>query len=212
MRTVFLTNNGLLHLSVLANGVEVQAVIDSGASVNLVSRRILKDKDIFPGQVVQVQGYDGQRRSYSDWTRLEVIHQDRSFTLNALVMDQVSYDLLLSRPSIKEMRLNIFWNDTISIDMSEACLVQRDERIVRCAEDVPRLFPELQPVGDYPPATTKFEVPFRLRDTTVVRKKPYQMSREKKQWLKEELRGLLDAGIIRPSTSSFASPITIAPK
>lgn len=36
-------------------------------------------------------------------------------------------------------------------------------------------------------------------------KKPYNMTREKKSWLKEELQKMLDVDIIRPSVSPFAS-------
>lgn len=55
-------------------------------------------------------------------------------------------------------------------------------------------------------------IPFELADKTVVGKAPYDMSREKKVWLKNELQAILDADATRPSVSPFASPITIAPK
>lgn len=56
------------------------------------------------------------------------------------------------------------------------------------------------------------QVLFEIADKTVVRRAPYNMSREKKTWLKEELQTMLDANIIRLSVSPFASPITTAPK
>lgn len=49
-----------------------------------------------------------------------------------------------------------------------------------------------------------------LSDKTVVRKKPYSMTRERKVW--QKIQNMFEAGIIRPSVSAFASPITIAPK
>src|SRR5579863_8498765 len=38
------------------------------------------------------------------------------------------------------------------------------------------------------------------------------MSRAKKEWLDKELRLMLHNGIIRPSTSPYASPVMLAPK
>lgn len=79
-------------------------------------------------------------------------------------------------------------------------------------EGIPLIYPELHYCGGYPPSSTKFEVLFKLHDKTVVRKKPYNITREKKAWLKEELAKMFDAGIIGPSVSPYASPITLAPK
>lgn len=81
-------------------------------------------------------------------------------------------------------------------------------RTVSCSEDVACNFPELICEGKYPPPTAAIEVLFELRYVSVVRKKPHSQSQEKKFWLKQELQGMLDSGIIRPS----ASPITIVPK
>lgn len=66
-------------------------------------------------------------------------------------------------------------------------------------------------LGRNPPATTKFEVHLTC-PVKQLRKRPYNLTKEKKAWLKEELQKMLDANVIRPSVSPFASPITIAPK
>ena len=42
--------------------------------------------------------------------------------------------------------------------------------------------------------------------------KPYQILYTKRELVKEELEGMLAAGVIRPSTSPWASPIVLVPK
>lgn len=78
--------------------------------------------------------------------------------------------------------------------------------------DIAKLFPGIIPVSKIPPSSTKFSFPFKLSDTTIVRQKPYYLSREKRLWLQEELQGILNSGVIRPSDSESASPVKIAPK
>lgn len=128
--------------------------------------------------------------------------------VEALVIRKVEFDFILSRPDMKRLRLNIAWNDEVTTYLGAAvgyCATQQVSRVATNADCVPKLFPELLRIEAYPPAATFIKVPFKLRDCTVVRKKPYSMSHEKKMWLKAKLQGMLDAGIIRPSTSSFFS-------
>lgn len=144
-----------------------------------------------------------------------VKYQNRTIEVKALVMNDVNFSFILSRPDMRRLKLNISWKDELTIDstLEENCLAQETQvRTVRNADEILTTYPELICVGAYPPATPFLEVPFKLRDTNVVRKKPYPLSHEKKVWLKNELQQMLDANIIRPSTSPFASPITIVPK
>lgn len=84
--------------------------------------------------------------------------------------------------------------------------------IVKSSDDVSTLYSVLKCVGLYLPAISGIKVSVELRDTTVVQRKPYSMSQEKKMWLKRELNGMLAAGITGPPTSTVACPITIVPK
>lgn len=45
----------------------------------------------------------------------------------ALVLDSVEYDFLLSRPDVKLLRLNIYWDDTVSVDQ-EADQMQSEQK------------------------------------------------------------------------------------
>lgn len=128
---------------------------------------------------------------------------------DALVVNGCEYQFVLSRPDMKRLKINLYWNDNVGVDMEACGSLSTADRLVRCEEDVRLKFPELVCVGAYPPAATKFSVPFKLADVTPIRRKPYNMSRERRLWLKKELQNMLEAEIC-PSVSKFASPITLA--
>lgn len=194
------------------NGKEVSALIDSGASISVVKKSVVDPCSITKGKTVQVQGYDGQQTCYDTWAEPLICYLDQHIRVKALVIDNIQYDMLLARPDMKKLRLNIYWNDHVSTDLVANSAESSSPRLVVGPSDIPEKYPELFPTGTYPPATTFLEVPFTLHNTTVIQKKHYPMTRERKMWLKGELQNMLDAKIIRPSTSTFASPITVALK
>lgn len=55
-------------------------------------------------------------------------------------------------------------------------------------KEVKILYLELLYLGGYFKATTKFKVPFKLSDITMMRKYPSTNSRQKGTWLKNELQ------------------------
>lgn len=212
METVFLTALNLLYIKLKVNGEDVDALVDSGASVSVINEALVKRKEIIRGRSVQVQSFDGTRQIYDKWVRTSVSFQGQNADIDALVVKGCDYKFLLSRPDMKTLKLNLYWNDEVTVAKETCASLRIADRLITCEDDVRRKFPELVCLSNYPPATTKFSVPFKLKDVTPVRRKPYNMSREKKVWLKSEIQKMLDAGIIRPSVSTFASPITLAPK
>lgn len=199
------------------NNTGVKGLIDSGSSVTIVNRRLLQPQDLLPGRAVRIKGFDGTAKLFEHWARVTLRLSDSEIETEALVIDGVDYDLLLSRPDMRRMHLNVYWDDTVGVDNapSRSTVTPPHDASppdVRSKEDVAKHYPELLSVSGYPSATSAIQVPFELADTTPVRRRPYRMSREKKEWLKGELQQMLNAGIIRPSTSTFASPLTIAPK
>lgn len=127
------------------------------------------------------------------------------------------YQLLLPWPVIEQLCFNIYWTGEVSIDKAQVFRYAQPtpERALRkhkSAEEVTQMYRELKCFGDFPEVTTAIEVPFKLRVIMVVMRKPYNMSREGKVWLKSEPQKMLDAKKNSPSTSSFTSPVTIVPK
>lgn len=208
--TVLLVQTSLLFITVLINDCPTKAFIDTGASVSVINRNKVDPDRVTTGRQVKVQGYDGHITSHNTWAEILLTYQQRVLSVQALVLSGVQYDFLLSRPDMKSLKLNLYWDDRVDVDprvssISHAFRIQEKD-------DIKELFPELVCPQGYPPAVTQFSVPFKLSDTAIVKQKPYPISREKKKWLEQEIDNMLQAGVIRRSTSPFASPVTIVPK
>ncbi|KAH7966444.1 hypothetical protein HPB49_016390 [Dermacentor silvarum] len=84
--------------------------------------------------------------------------------------------MLLSRLVRQELRLNLHWNDQVTTQddrrLSSFTVLGGNPRKPTAAEDVTRTYAELPCVSGYLRATSKFQVPFELRDTTVVKQRP----------------------------------------
>lgn len=210
---MYLLNQNLLFITLSVNDKQVRALVDTGASISIINARVFEGPTR-TGRPIQVQGYDGSSRLLTEWASVKLEYQAQTIEVDVLVMEGVDYDFLLSRPHMKALQLNLYWTDEVNVEgnLRTANALRGERPTLASAEDVVTLFPELRCIATCPPAISGFTVPFKLRDTTVVRRKPYPLSRERKIWLQTELQTMLDAKIIRPSTSTFASPITIAPK
>lgn len=194
----------------------MMALVDSGASVSIINAKLVDANRLHSGRILRVQGYDGKVTLHDQWALVNIEFQGQQIESEVLVIEGVTYDFLLSRPDIKKLKINVYWDDVVLVEgvaRNETNQGRQDNlRVVKCAEDIATTYPELVCIGSYPQAMKSHKVPFELADKTVIRKAPYNMSRERKMWLKKELQEMLDADIIRPSVSPFASPITIAPK
>lgn len=143
--------------------------------------------------------------------------QSNTIAVHALAIRDVKYDILLSRAHMKELELYFYWGNTVLDDPPPSCWKDSrgpivSLRIIKTTDGVAKVYPVLVCAGDYPPSTTKLEVPLELNDKPVVRKRPYNLTRSKKLWLRQEFQSILDSDINQPSASSFASPITIVLK
>lgn len=86
---------------------------------------------------------------------------------------------------MKTLKLKLYWNNEVIVAQETSASLGIRDPVVKCKKDVRSEFLKLVCLGNYPPATTKFSVPFKLIDVTPVRTKPYIMSLEKKLWLKK---------------------------
>lgn len=105
--TVYLAHSNLLFARMQVGGKEVDALLDSGASITVINKAVVDDSCITEGKAVLVQGYDGHKTCYNTWAEPTIRYQDQEVTVRALVIDKIQYDMLLSRPDMKKLRLNI---------------------------------------------------------------------------------------------------------
>lgn len=174
--TVYLVKY-ILYAPVIVSGRHVDALVDTGASISLVNKNIVDPENIRSGQPIEVHSYDDNVKLMQNWTTLEVEFKGKKIPVEALVAEDVEFVFILSRPDMKRFQMNISWKDEVTLDHNAdsppATPVQM-LRTVKRSEDVPISFPELICVESYQPATSVIEVPFKLRDTSVVRKKTLQ--------------------------------------
>lgn len=148
-------------------------------------------KEITRGRPVRVQSFDGQNAD-----------------IDAFVVKRCDYKFLLSKPDMKILKLNLYWNAEATVANETCAFMSIADRLVM-REDVRRKFPELICLGNL---FTGNDI-LKLKDVTPVRRRPCNTSCEKKLCLKSEIQNKLDAGIITlPSVSMFTSPITLALK
>ena len=123
-----------------------------------------------------------------------------------LVIGTLKYDTLLSREAMRELRLNLHHDDTISFGecFSERRRLEEKREVgrrsvdsfeIKSVEDIRKNFPGVVSQTPYPEPIKRFSVPFILRDTTPVCRKPYTLSRAKLQAMEEELKAQRRAGI-----------------
>ncbi|GFO35038.1 retrovirus-related pol polyprotein from transposon 297 [Plakobranchus ocellatus] len=65
---------------------------------------------------------------------------------------------------------------------------------------------------DVPGRTNVYTYDLKLTSTTPIRKKPYPVPQALKETLREEIKAMLDAGIIEPSDSPYCSPAVVVKK
>ncbi|KAK9679865.1 Reverse transcriptase (RNA-dependent DNA polymerase) [Popillia japonica] len=84
---------------------------------------------------------------------------------------------------------------------------QRRE-LLRALQEFPELFEE----GGAVATTATVRHTIRLKDETPVRVPQYRYTPEKKRIIAEQVERMLAANVIRPSHSSYSSPVVIVPK
>ena len=197
------------------NGRQATVIIDSGASVPMVNRRLVDEGKTFVGKEIKLYDWKGESRKISSWTNISLELESIRQQVACLVVDGVTYDMLISRPLMKSLKMNLNFDD--SITYGDVHLVAQKERKqskkdLRTVADIEHHFPSVVCKSEYPPAVKFFSVPFKLISDVPIRRKPYSLSRNKQDFVKEELEKLKQNGIIRNSDSPFASPVLLVPK
>ena len=202
---------GLDKIKLLCNGKEITALMDSGATVNIVSAKIVNENNWETTPVKKIiTGWNSTPCVINSAVTVHVSGALNNKTipevqLEAFVAEQ-AYDFILSNPSMKQMNISLKIGDSPAV--VHAMHATSDNKITTI-HDVKKHFPDLLR-EDYIP---NHEVDFKLRsDAQIIQRKPYRLSREKYSWVSSKLDELLKRNIIRYSESNWASPIVVVPK
>ena len=221
--TIPLSGGDLPTLTVVIEGDRlVRAVLDSGATVSLVNKKVVNRVEVRKGRRVNVQDYCGNIREYGEWCDILLRIGNEAKNLRFLVVEELRYDMLVSRAAMKDFKLNLHYDDTVSFgeqcnyrfEMKGNAYLKRDLSSFEITnmEDVKKFFPGVVSATPYPEPVRKFAVPFLLNDNTPVCRKPYALSRAKLQCMEKELEEMVKHGIVRESSSPYGSPCTMVPK
>ena len=81
-----------------------------------MNKELVDERTIFAGRPIKVHDWRNNPCTLNSWAkvRLDLGSFDRNII--CLVMENVAYDLLVARPLMKMMRLNLHYDDTISFE------------------------------------------------------------------------------------------------
>ena len=150
--------------------------------INMLKKYISREPE---GNVVPVDDTDGATVAVAS-----VIHQDVDPELGE-VPDLEGYR---QREGVRDVKLG----DELP----------EDQR--RVLEDLVRRYPDV--FTDMPGETDVIQHQIRLSDDTPIRCKPYPLPYAMREELRNEVDTMLEMGVVRPSTSPYASPIVMVKK
>ena len=190
-------------------------ILDSGASVPVVNKVFVGEDRSFEGKKVELFDWRGNSHSLTEWAnvRLEIGPVEQQVA--CLVVSDVSYDMLISRPLMKSLKMNLLFDDRITYgDVNFVASKKNKEELgsLRSIQDIEKQFPKVVCKSEYPPPVKFFTVPFKLNSEVPIVRKPYALSRNKQEFVREELERLKANGINKNSDSPFASPVLLVPK
>lgn len=185
------------------NNFTIKAFLDSGSSVNLLSKSSLNKLQLKTRQSTnRLRAFDGRYKTFTEMVDIEIQYKNRQCNAEAVVTDLIGYDLLVGFPTLQ--KLNVNWRFGINTVNS----IQN--AAVYNVEDAQRLFPRT--TGNLP-ASPKITVDFDLKpNANVVAEKPYRLSRQRFIWLKEKVSKMVEQNLILHSQSQYASPCVVVPK
>ena len=198
-------------LPLLFNGRTVNAMLDTGSSMDLISDLIVKQNQWKTKRDDRVAvSFNNTPFIIKESVQVTITGSLDSVTLpetviTAFVCKDLSFDCILSNPTMK--RLNICLGIT-QAERIMSLMVQRDN-LIKCLEDVQKRFPKLLETEKTP----KHEVSFNIEaNAAPITCKPRRLSREKYFWTQRKIEEWKQKGFIVESTSPWASPIVVVPK
>ena len=96
----------------------MKAIVDSGASISIVNKSLLDENELFVGDEYEV--YDVRNRSFKQkqWTKVFLEVGPFKEETRCLVMQNVSFEFLISRPLMKKIKMNLHFDDIITFGSS----------------------------------------------------------------------------------------------
>jgi len=196
------------------NGNVVEALLDSGSDMNLVSSHLVKKYKwkIIPRSTIAI-GFNGSKSLTQGKCKLQIefsiVNADGrhnlAFEIEASIIDGLSSDLILGYPSLQEAGIKLFPTPVLTPKQPEEMMLTP----IKSIEDVDKVYPSLLRQN----YTPKHQVAFELQENApIIQCRPHQLSENKLKWLQGKINNLLKNGAITESTSKYATPVCIVDK
>lgn len=196
------------------NGVQLQALIDTGSDVNLIraedyfklgspriARAITELKGL--GSKIKTLGYfeaevniDGS--TYP--TKIHVVPQDSmtmSFVVGGELLSQTT--LVITKDEVQVFKIEIEEDNKIATDCTNKKYV----------DEIKKLVDEYNPKE---PKTTNVTTKIILKDEVPIHQPPRRLSPKEDEEVERQIEEWLEKKIVRPSTSEYSSPIVLVKK
>ena len=206
-----------LFVSLRLNGKGVRALVDTGAARTLMDLALWKSiyEDTRPPycrSTVQLQGITGQQIDtvglvdVSVCGRIIPVYLVRTIDPTMFIL---GYDSLCILDATIDAASN---HVTINGEGYQPILGHAEAHVLTWEQYWGKEFPDVFTPTSAIGCNSAVAMNIRLSDHTPVRKAPYRAPLHKRREIENQVQDLLARGIIRPSTSPWASPVTLVPK
>ncbi|KAJ8912002.1 hypothetical protein NQ315_003538 [Exocentrus adspersus] len=225
------------RLSLRMSDGEVQALVDTGAGVNLIRTDLAAGMQRVEDKLVTLQlASIGATTITSGTAEVQYTIDEMPLTTRMLLVDELHEECILGRPWLRDQRVVMdfdqrviyfgkdrrrcaFWTEASRREIRRARGQQAAE-VEMLMEQLPEEFqPELgMLISDFadvfseeprPASTRSTEHRIILRDDIPIRVPPFRYSEEKKKAIAEACTEMLHQGVIRRSTSEYNPPVLL---
>lgn len=128
----------------------------------IVNAKWIANEKIFDGKEVRVYDWKSKPCTLRKWAKVLLELGPFKKPIACLVMEDVSYDLLISRPLMRSTKLNLHCDDSITFGTpGRSTSTIEQVNVLRTVDDVENAFPDVVCDSDYPPTVKFFEVQSR---------------------------------------------------
>lgn len=229
------SNDNRLFIEIIAAGCRVKALLDSGAQMSLINRSFLSKVGVpfSTKNLPSVVSADNSPIQILGTVSLSVYFNGSKVPHNFLVVDNVTSNMILgiefwnrfglttvlSRAFDKEIKENLYMPDPNIVDspfcVSEARFIQARKFLTPDQEiRLQEVISEFEEISSVKIGLGKTSWLTHKIETTgpPIRQRYYPLSPAKLKILNEEIDKMLEAGVIRPSRSPWASPVVMVTK
>jgi hypothetical protein len=99
-----------------------RALLDSGSAVNVICRRLIPGKIKIRDTDVVLKSAGGDKMGVLGKVRLSFWWNDTEFTEEFIVVNKMSYEIILGRPFLRRNKLTLSWKEGFEVFSIDECI------------------------------------------------------------------------------------------